>query len=195
MENGLPSSSLEFPLRMNDSDTFDEIYRTYYAPLCLFSKQFIEKKDAEDIVNTLFLKLWDRQETFESYQHAQSFLYLSMKNACLDFLKVSARTGNRNHQYYVNTDYVEKNFEHEMIQSEFWAEIYREIKNLPSQCSKIIQMSYIEGMKNEEIAAELGLSLQTVKNQKVKGVKVLKEWARNSSNPGLLLLVYQLFDK
>jgi RNA polymerase sigma-70 factor (ECF subfamily) len=61
-----------------------------------------------------------------------------------------------------------------MIRMEVFNELYREINQLPEQCGKIVRMGYIEGMKNEEIARELGLSIQTVKNQKTRGVMLLK---------------------
>ncbi|MNR35643.1 RNA polymerase sigma factor [compost metagenome] len=72
-----------------------------------------------------------------------------------------------------------------MIRTEVWAEIYREINKLPVQCSKVISLSFVEGLKNDEIAQELDISIQTVKNQKSMGVKLLKQ---KLSKSGFLLL-------
>lgn len=183
------------PIRMNDSETFDQMYRVYFAPLCLYSSKYIDRKDAEDVVNNLFLKLWDRAATFESYQHAQSVLYLAVRNACLDFMKVSGRRNNRHEEVRALSDQLTKNFELEMIENEFWAEVYREIQNLPTQCSNIMRMSYIEGLSNDEVASTLNISAQTVRNQKVKGLKVLREWAKKNPRPEIYLFFILFFDK
>ncbi len=62
----------------------------------------------------------------------------------------------------------------DIIRMEVFRVIYQEISNLPEQCGKIVRMSYIEGLKNEQIAEVLSISLQTVKNQKTRGMKLLR---------------------
>lgn len=180
---------------MSDSDTFDQVYRIYYAPLCTYCSKYIEGKDAEDVVNNLFLKLWDKEEVFESFQHAQAFLYLSVKNACLDLIKISGRRGSRHEHMRLKIGELTESFELEMIQNEFWAEIYREIQNLPSQCSNVVRMAFIEGLTNDEVAAALGISSQTVRNQKVKGLKILRNWASKNPRPEIQLFFLFFFDK
>lgn len=173
------------PLSLGDSMTFDEIYRVYFAVLCYFAGKFVEKETAEDVVNTLFLKLWDCRKEFESVQHLQSFLYLSIKNACLDHLKMTTRAKDREGKHCLSIEYIEENYEQEMIRAEYWGEIYRAIQKLPSQCSKVIHLSFVEGFTNEEISKQLKLSPQTVRNQKSKGIKAL----RKSLSPDMAILV------
>lgn len=162
-------------LSLGDSVVFDEIYRAYFAPLCYFARKFVENENAKDIVNSLFLKLWDRSEEFENIKHLQSFLYLATRNACLDHLKMTTRAKDREGKHCSDIEYIEENYEQEMIRAEYWGEIYRAIQKLPSQCSKIIQLSFVDGFTNDEISTQLEISPQTVKNQKSKGIKALRK--------------------
>lgn len=173
-----------FAINMGDEEVFEEMYRSYFVPLCYFARKYIDQADAEDVINNLFLKLWRQKELFESLQHAQSILYIATRNACLDFLKVAKRAEDR-HMLISNDLSTDKDFIEEMIRTEVWAEVYREINKLPVQCSKIMLLSFVEGLKNDEIAKTLQVSVQTVKNQKSMGIKLLKQ---KLSKSGLLLL-------
>jgi len=124
-------------------------------------------------------------------QHCQSYLYVAAKNACLDFLKSQHRTVEREIYFQQLHDYQEEDIENEIIRAEYWAEIYREINALPTQCSTIIKLSFIEGLNNAQIAEILNISDQTVKNQKVKGIKALR-FAFAEQAP-ILLFISSLF--
>lgn len=179
-----------YPLNMGDESSFDFIYESYFAPLCVFANRFVGN-EALDIVNNLFAKLWSSQTSFTNEKHTQSFLYLAIKNACLDLLKTTGRSKKREEEYSLLLTMTESDLEVQTIHNEYYAEIFRELKNLPPQCSKILQMSYLDGMSNEEVANELNLSIQTVKNQKYKGLKMLRK--RLSISPETLkLLLFML---
>ncbi len=161
---------------MGDAHVFDGLFRAYFAPLCHFTANILESDDdAKDLIEDLFLKLWQRNQTFENTQHAQAYLYRSARNACLNSLKQGLRLTLKHEILIADTDTIEEDYLTQMIRSEVWGEIYRAIENLPSQCSKIITMSYIDGNSNEEIADALNLSLQTVKNHKVRGLHMLRD--------------------
>src|SRR5688572_8982050 len=84
-------------LNKGDEHAFSNAFLAYYSALCFFSKGITgDSEAAEDIVEDLFLKLWKRREQFESEQHLKSFLYRSVKNASLNFLKLAQRSDHRN---------------------------------------------------------------------------------------------------
>ena len=65
-------------LNLGDTQIFDDVFRAYYAPLCHFASNFLKSDDdAKDLIEDLFLKLWQRKQSFENTQHAQSYLYRS----------------------------------------------------------------------------------------------------------------------
>lgn len=183
-------SDIVFPVNMADTTAFDSLFRVYYAPLCHFAEHNLPTNlDAEDVIEDLFFKLWERHQVLESPAHARALLYRSARNACLNFMK-HGKVAERGEQLLVSElEQMEEDHLQQMIRSEVWGEIYRAIENLPSQCSKVITMSYIEGKTNSEIAGELNLSGQTVKNYKQRGLRILKD--NLPGNLFVLLLLYK----
>lgn len=176
------------PIQMGKENVFEAMYKAYFAPLCYFARKYIDEDDAEDVINNLFFKLWRQKEEFETLQHAQSSLYVATRNACLNFLKLSKRAEARHYLVTAEAQASNEGFIENMIRAEVWAEIYREINRLPVQCARVISLSFLEGLKNDEIAKELNISEQTVKNQKSMGIKVLKK--KLSGGSYLALLFY-----
>lgn len=192
--NSKRASELTEALDIGNTETFDNLFRSYYAPLCHFAANFLQSDDeAKDIVEDLFLKLWQKQQFFDNAQHAQAYLYRCTRNACLNFLKQGQRSTKRYNVLIADTtDTMEEDCLVAMIRSEVWGEIYRAIEKLPSQCNKVITMSFIDGNSNEEIADALNLSVQTVKNHKVRGLHILRD---TLSDNLLLLLILHSFIK
>lgn len=156
---------------------FDDAFKSYYHPLCFYAAGFVAAEDAEDLVENLFIKLWNNHQVFKSPLHLKNFLYLAVRNACLDFIKASKSADKRYHDYVAgsNTDNLQPDHLQHLIKAETFGEIYRAINDLPSQCSKVIRMSYLEGYSNKEIAKALGVSEQAIKNYKAKGLNKLKD--------------------
>jgi len=166
-----------FPIADTESNSaaFKLLFRQYYSALCYFSDRIIaNSSDAEDVVEEVFTKLWNSKQTFSDMNHLHSFLYKATRNASLDHLKKTRHAKERQMIFAEELDISETSYLNEMIRTEVLREIYCKIKGLPEQCARIVSMSYIEGKKNSEIADELGISLQTVKNQKSRGISLLK---------------------
>lgn len=178
------------PVFLSDTVCFDQTYKSYYHPLCFYASKFVDPDDAEDLIENLFLKLWNKKQQFESTTHLQAFLYHAVRNACLDFKKSKKNKLELHEPVSENQPLPGDDQLHHLIKAEVLAEIYRAVNNLPSQCSKVIRMGYLEGMNNAEIADELGLSEQTVKNYKGRGLTILKDKLSGSAFTMLLLLVH-----
>ncbi len=77
---------LEF--QHGDMQSYRLIFNELYPVMCLFSKKFLtDSDDAEDIVQEVFIELWNQHAKFESFEQIKAFLYLSIKNRCLNFKK------------------------------------------------------------------------------------------------------------
>lgn len=181
-------------LLLSDKIVFDELFRSYYAPLCFFCEQIIHDEDsAKDIVEDLFVKLWQKKVEFENLQHAQSYFYRSARNACLNFIK-HGKVVEVTHQALMDTsELADEGHMQNMIKAEVWGELYRAIENLPSQCSKVITLSFLDGLSTEEIADEMNISIQTVRNTKVRALNTLRQTL--PGNLLSLLLLYSLLEK
>ena len=164
-----------FPLNMGEEAGFERLFLLYHAPLCFFCEKVTGNSDSgEDIVSQLFLTLWQRQTVFESANHAQAFLYRSARNACLNFIRTEQRAKSKQEAAAQVLSEEPVDYLQTFIRTETMAELYRAIASLPLQCRKVINLSYMEGLSNQEIADELDLSLQTVKNYKLRGLGLLK---------------------
>ena len=161
-------------IRLNHTVIFDQVYKTYYHRLCFYAARFIKADHAEDIIETLFLKLWNKQQSFETEEHMTAFLYHAVRNACLDHIKTSRNIAARHTTYTAAQTHHDPDPLHHLIEAEALAEIYQAIDELPAQYAKVIRMSFLEGRDNADIASEMNLSLQTVKNYKTNGLSVLK---------------------
>lgn len=162
--------SKEFTYRTED------IFKEYYAPLCYFAERFL-KDDVnvvEDIVQDVFVILLEKSPSFESLEHLKNFLYLSVKNACLNH----RRRLISKERYFTEKSTEEESEEpiiHEMITTEVYRELAVAVANLPTECRKVFELCYFEELPNEEVAEKLGISIFTVKAQKARGKKILKE--------------------
>lgn len=176
-------------LKQGDTEAFSYIFREYYSALCAYAEKLTgAPEDVEDMVGEVFLKIWSRQQTFQDMRHLKDFLYKATRNACFDFTRRSTHSRERQALFLQSQEQWETAADLDMIRLEAIRNIYRGISQLPEQCGKIVQMGYIEGKTNEEIANELGLSIQTVKNQKSRGISLLKLRLPPGSFGFLLLL-------
>ncbi len=175
---GEPSYTEQLILRgltSGDTSQYSFIFKEYYSALCHYATGIVrEPAHAEDIVQDVFERLWQQQSAFHDLRHVKDFLYKATRNASLNFLKGDQHSKERQAVFLSEQEERDAAAELEVIRMEVFRVIYREIDGLPEQCGKIVRMSYIDGLKNEEIAARLSISLQTVKNQKTRGMKLLR---------------------
>lgn len=132
----------------------------------------VRQDDAEDIVQEVFANIIERKSSFSSELHMQNFLYLSVRNACLSYLR---KNGSR--KRYVESFDEDQNMviEDEIISAEVYRKIVASIDMLPIECRKVFELCYIQGYDNESAANMLNISINTVKAQKARGKKILRE--------------------
>ncbi|MDM8176688.1 MULTISPECIES: RNA polymerase sigma-70 factor [Olivibacter] len=172
---------------LGDNAVFERTYKTYYAALRFFATKYVGDDESEDIIESLFLRLWKQKKVLTNETHLKAFLYQATRNACLDFIKTQGRIHKRHSVWLDQCEEVEQDYLHDLIHTEVLAELYRAIQHLPSQCKHVMQLGFVEGLTNEEIAQSLDLSVQTVKNHKVRALRMLKKQFAGSVS-GLLFI-------
>lgn len=147
----------------------------HYKPLLFFSRQLVQYNDeAEDIVSDCFFKLWQRHQDFETPQKIKAFLYISCRNASLNFLQhLKVKMGAHKH-ILIDTEHGTDNVLSLIIRTEVLDLVSKEIDLLPEKMQVIFKMMYFDGKNTNEIAEALHLSVQTVRNQKTKAIDLLK---------------------
>ncbi len=162
------------PLSPDPIIAFNRLYKEYYSVLVFFARKLIrERPAAEDIVTDVFIKLWEKQLHFDLPQHAKAFLYISTRNACVNHLQrnvVRARSLESYSQPHSQDDIL-----HEILRAELLRQVLRLVEGLPAQCKKVMRMSYFQGYSSRKIAGKLQLSINTVRNQKVRGIWLIRK--------------------
>jgi len=186
-------------LRNGNEKAIRKLYDHYYRPLCYFNKSLINYiEEAEDISTETFLKLLQKKDDFDTLSDIKSFLFVTARNACLDFLRKEKRHKKAHDEISFLAEFDEQFGDNEMIVAKVLQTIYAEIENLPKQCGDVFKSIFIEGKSTAEIADEMQISPQTVLNQKSKALRKIRlvlEQENIQSTINLLTIVIAMFYK
>ncbi|MCL7988159.1 RNA polymerase sigma-70 factor [Sphingobacterium sp. lm-10] len=151
------------------------LFKKYYKPLCHFAWQLLhDDESAKDIVQDAFMIYFDRKHKISAKDEViRQFLYSTVKFSSLNQLrhaKVDAK-------YMLSLpsfeDWCDEDLELKYIRSEVLAEVYKVVETMPDACKTIFKKGYLEGLSTKEIAEELNISVNTVKTQKRRAMRVL----------------------
>ena len=171
----LSNDDLIAAFKNKDAKAFAHIFRLHRRALVYFAEKLLGiREEAEDIVSDSFMKLWAKHTDFDSFPAIKSFLYVTTRNACLNFLKYSKRISASQKEFSYWSENKEEEILHIMFRAEFLSELNGEIELLPKKCRKIFEFSFFQGLNTNEIAKKLGLSVKTVRNQRAKAVRLIK---------------------
>jgi RNA polymerase sigma-70 factor (family 1) len=161
----------------HSADSFERLFRKFYPVLVLFARQLTrDKPAAEDIVSDVFGKLWQRQLQFASIQSAKAYLYISTRNACINHLRRSDRQAGIRKKIRRDLEGATEDFAlNHIIRSEMWRQVFQQVDHLPTQCRKVMRMSFLLGYSNREIARIMQLSINTVRNQRARGIHLIRK--------------------
>lgn len=164
------------------------IFNEYYDRLVYFSLKILDdKQDAEDAVQEAFVRYWNNKDNVsQELPSIRSYLYATVKNISLNVIR--HRQVVKNFEQQALSPATENQIINNIIQAEVLTKICKAMETLPDACRRISWMGYIDGMKNLEIAKELGISVNTVKSQKLKGLKII----RMKLIPDLIVSIYLL---
>lgn len=174
--------------RRGDEKAFEVIFHRYYKRICLYAENFAaDSKEAEDIAGEGFLRIWNGKRDFDSLNHLKASLYQATRHVGINQQVSTKRTKVRLDNYHLsNKDDMEGNQLQQIVYSEVMDELYRAVNLLPEKARIIIVETYIEGKSNQEVADQLGISIQTVKNQKLRALSLLRNKLRK---PAFQLLI------
>lgn len=142
----------------------ESLFNRYYRPLCLFALHFVGETDvAEDIVQDAFVALWELQA---DVREPKSYLFVAVRNGCLSWLRQRNRVADTSLEA-IPEEELESRADEE-------ARLWSAIDALPRKRRQIFLLAKRDGLKYEEIAARLGISVHTVRNQMSKALAALR---------------------
>ena len=179
-------------MRRGKEYAFDFFFNYYYPGLCVFAQKIIllSEEDAKNLVQDVFLKFWKDREKLAIRVSVRSYLFASVKNRCLDFIK-------KNNQPYKfleiteDSDVADSTYD-TYILSELEVLFDESLNKLSGRCREIFELSRFHGLKNREIAEKLNLSEKTIENQMTKALRILRTELKDYL-PLLILFEYFYF--
>jgi RNA polymerase sigma-70 factor (family 1) len=166
-------------IQQKDGQAFENYYKEHYKLFFLAACTYLrDTGQAEEIVNDVFVRLWEIADTVRIETSLKSYIYRAVVNRSLNELDKNKRE--RQNQKELSRR-PEDTFELKgMEDSELKISLYKAIDQLPEQCQKVFRMSRFEELKQQEIADRLGISIKTVKNHITHALKqlnkVLGDW-------------------
>lgn len=154
---------------------FEQLFKEQFKALHAYSYSMLRDEDAaEEIVQNMFMKLWEKRELLTIQTSVKAYLYRCVHNDSLNVIKhEKTKINYQNSAMYVMQDKFEKATE-KLELKELEERISQALNDLPQQCRTIFQMSRFEELKYKEIADKLGLSIKTVENQMGKALKIMR---------------------
>lgn len=164
-----------------DTDAFTEFYLDNFKKLILVSEKYVKSIPvAEEIVQNIFLKIWEDKELLLNIDSIKAYLYRSTTNSSINYLN-REKSLEKHHLKIADSLSTEKiddlDEENEMI-----ILLYKEIELLPEKCREVFKLSRLEKMKYREIALKLHISEKTVENHMGHALKVLRFRVLNHAN-------------
>jgi RNA polymerase sigma-70 factor, ECF subfamily len=161
-------------IREGNKLAFQQVFEGCYESLCQYAFTILrDPAEAEDTVQAMFVKVWERRTELDIRQSIRSYLFRAVYNQCMNQLSHRAvrRKHVDDHQAMADIDTQHP----EVFMSELDENIRKAIELLPAQCKTIFIMSRYEELRHPEIAQKLNISVNTVQNQICKALKVLRE--------------------
>lgn len=167
---------------------FEKIYIAHYSRMKRFAQEYVvREEDAENIVQDIFLELWEGRALLFAHTNIFSFLFTAVKNRCADFLRhqtVVQKTADKLQAEYQVVIQM-KLHSLELLEENLFSEpdietiVEDAINGLPEKCREIFVMNKMEGKKQKDIARELDISVNTVETQMGIAYKKLRESLRD----------------
>lgn len=151
-----------------EESAFEVLFKKYSAYMLVFARRFVPEEYVSDIVQDIFLQVWNRRSEFADAGSVKSYLFISVKNQCLNVLR----------QEDVKSRYLQsltdEDFEDHILDVEVYTLLYKAISELPVNYRTVIEMS-LNGEHLEEIARSMETTVDAVKAYKKRGKEMLRK--------------------
>lgn len=174
-------------IRKGDEVAFSRLFDGYYTALCFFAAKYLRDLDlSRSLVQQVFVDLWVKREKTGVTSSVKSYLYQSVKNRCIDYLRKEKSTSEISE---IVENINQTPFRDLVEEAELNDRINASINQLPEKCREIFLLCRFEGLKYAEIAKKLNISVKTVEMQMGIALKKLRENLSDYQMINLLVFV------
>lgn len=180
--------ALYLKLKEGDEQAFKALFQKYYAPMCHFASQYLKDTDmAEETVQELFVRLWEKRLTLNIETSVNHYLFRSVRNQCLNQLqhqKIKQQYASRIMESSQEVDWQPLYLEVDLMER-----IEKSIASMPPKRQEIFRLSREQGLKYKEIADKMDISVKTVEAQMGLALKHLREELKDFNQHLISLLL------
>jgi RNA polymerase sigma-70 factor (ECF subfamily) len=163
-------------IRQGDKQEFEKLFRSSYVSLVRYAKRILKDHDtAEEIVQDLFFRLWQDRGNITIESSLNGYLFRSVHNKSLHFIEHQKVIERHAGEIAASADETAEPVTDAIYYSELQSKVARVLERLPEKCSVIFRMSRFEGLKYNEIAEKLSVSLKTVEANMGKALKEFRK--------------------
>ncbi len=180
---GYSDKELMGKLRNGENKAFEYIFKYYYKGLCAYAYTFLKDHDSsEELVQDFFSGLWESQALREVEVSLKLYLYRSIHNKCINYLRSLAVSQRRLKQYMqytqdeielLNMD-TESDLYERFFSDTFEADVHAAIETLAPQQKQVFTLSRFQQKSYAAIAHDLGISINSVKTQMSRALQKLR---------------------
>ncbi len=178
---------IENLIKGNES-TYAYIMDEYYTKLCIYAQGLTKDKfKAEDIVQNVFLKVWQKRKKLSPEISIKNYLYKAVYNEFIDQYRKNKIMSPLEEKHIKHLDNIIEDTDYNEI-NKLIEVVKKEISNLPPKCKTIFTMAKLEGLTYNEIAEHQNISLRTVENQMYKAFEIIRQKVGDKMESILFLL-------
>lgn len=161
-------------IRNGHTNAFETLFRSLYEPLCRYAFSLINEDSlAEEFVQDVFVKLWEKRLQISIQTSLKAYLYRSVHNRCINWIEHQKVKKNYQEDWKIQFSEAQmplETAEHRQLLLQFSTALQK----LPGECRRIFHLSREAGFSYREIAETLNISIKTVENQMGKALKILR---------------------
>jgi RNA polymerase sigma-70 factor (ECF subfamily) len=161
-------------LDIKSEKTYKKLFETYYNPLCNFAYKLLgDKAKAEDVVQDVFVQMWEKRNRLNINKSIQAYLFQATKNKVIEWVRKEKLflEYEQSERLKSNTEDLDQEAEKYMRLEK----LYTYVRQLPPKCQEVFIMSKMNGLTYREIAEDLNISIKTVENQIGRALHLLRQ--------------------
>lgn len=194
------STRLFLQFKLGDDKALKELFHRTFTRLFDFASKITKSETiAEDILQDVFIKLWEKKSRIEGV-NIEAYLFRLVRNECVDYIKRFKLVSEKEMELSAaikleelyRIDFV-RDEPYLLIHEELKIEIEKTIESLPEKCKEVFMLSKMEGLKNREIAEKLQINIKNVERHLARAMKTFREKFPGELPIILFLLVFRYY--